>query len=168
LHVLLTARLPLALAAARAARRRSRARLRAWAHACMRRRRAAKELALEREFQLYQLFEGAATSSRPPRGHRRAAADATDLTPLPRPRPKCTYKRGGVSNVTLLMCAARYDHERVAELLLRHDEEVNLQDSGDSTALMHAASQGHERVVDLLIRHGAEINLQSSASATPH
>ena len=36
---------------------------------------------------------GATTSSRPPRSHRRAAANATDPTLLPRPRPKCPRQR---------------------------------------------------------------------------
>ena len=81
-------------------------------------------------------------------------------------RADATYERGEVSGLTLLMGAARYGHERVVELLLRHGAEINLQDSNGGTALMLAARNGHERVVELLIRRGAEINLQNSDGGT--
>ena len=44
-------------------------------------------------------------------------------------RIDATYKRGGVSGLTLLMGAANNGHERVVELLLRHGAEINLQSS---------------------------------------
>ena len=56
-------------------------------------------------------------------------------------RVDATYERGGVSGLTLLMGAARYGHERVVELLLRHGAEINLQDSDGGTALMDAAAK---------------------------
>jgi len=60
-------------------------------------------------------------------------------------RADATYERGdGVSGITLLMGAARYGHERVVELLLRHGAEVNLQNSFGGTALMRGGEETGE------------------------
>ena len=63
--------------------------------------------------------------------------------------------------VTLLMMAANYGHERMVEMLLRHGAEIDMHSGGSHrTALMAAAKQGHELVVVLLLRHKAEVNLR--------
>ena len=81
-------------------------------------------------------------------------------------RANTAHEYGEVTGVTLLMDAAGQGHERVADLLLRHDAEATVQNSKGYTALMRAATEGHERVVDLLLRGGAEIELQDSDGFT--
>jgi len=65
-----------------------------------------------------------------------------------------------------MMFAAVNGHDPVADLLLRHGAEINLQSSKGGTALTRAADNGHERVVEVLIQHGAEINAQDNDGDT--
>ena len=64
----------------------------------------------------------------------------------------CTSVRG----VTMLMLASGEGQLPLVELLLKHDANVNLQDSRGTTALMDAAGTGHAAIVRRLLHAGAQ------------
>lgn len=64
-----------------------------------------------------------------------------------------------------LVAAAYSDHLRVAQFLLDHGADVNVQSvqSGGNTPLTTAAASGHKAMVELLLSHGADINATSQS-----
>ena len=61
-------------------------------------------------------------------------------------RVNATYERGEVSGLTLLIGAARYGHERLVDLLLRHGAAMNQKDNKGWTALTSAAARTCENI----------------------
>jgi len=64
-----------------------------------------------------------------------------------------------------LIEAAYSDHLRVAQFLLDHNADVNIEYAG-STPLTRAAGSGHKAMVELLLSHGANINAKDNSGNT--
>jgi hypothetical protein len=69
----------------------------------------------------------------------------------------------GGSFDTALTIAARRGDEKVCELLLVHQADVNLKDSSGETAVEIAAKQGHHEVCKVLLRNNPPEEIQQSA-----
>ena len=57
---------------------------------------------------------------------------------------------------TLLHLAVRHDRVDLAEMLIRHDVDVNTHDETGATPLREASSRAHARLVSMLLEHGAD------------
>ena len=51
------------------------------------------------------------------------------------------------------------NHVDIAELLIRHQADINAQSKIHGTSLHVAAEQGHYEMAELLIRHHADVNV---------
>ena len=71
----------------------------------------------------------------------------------------------GEYDETPLFCAAGYGHEKVVELLLKNEADIEA-GSFYGTALHAAAENGHAEVVRLLLEEGADINTEDEEGKT--
>lgn len=65
-----------------------------------------------------------------------------------------------------LIGAAHRGHLAVVQWLLDNGADVNIVNSGRSTALMCAAYSGHAHCIELLLQHGADATMVNSSSKT--
>jgi ankyrin repeat protein len=69
---------------------------------------------------------------------------------------------------TPLIEAAKYGHDRRAEILLEYGADPNLkEESGGDTPLIHASREGHTKSVKTLIEYDANLNTQNEAGESP-
>lgn len=59
---------------------------------------------------------------------------------------------------TALYAASLNGHEKVVDILIRSDADINAEVGLLGTALQAASSKGHEKVVQILLENGAEVN----------
>ena len=74
-----------------------------------------------------------------------------------------TIKQDGT---TMLMLAAKKGNTEMAELLIKHGANLNIQSNDGDTALIWAANKGYTGIAELLIKHGADLNIQNSDGNT--
>ena len=66
--------------------------------------------------------------------------------------------------LTALMSVSHYGHDKVVEMLLQHNANVDIQNKDGVTALVAASRDGHDKVVEMLLEHNANATRDSHIS----
>ena len=65
------------------------------------------------------------------------------------------------------MLASQHDHTQIAEVLLKENTDINVQEVDGYTALMLASQNYHTQIIVILLKKNADVNIQTKFDQLP-